>query len=255
MRVDLEGVEQLPAMGRAAWLGTLAASVAMLNRYAPNPERQLAVGFRQMDALAVGLPLVSDADTPLAQELRETGAGWVDAPLEEALDRALDADRARVRDNVRALADRYAPEGTEREVLAWVAAPAVRARTWSLLEAGARLAQAEAVAARDARLREVAEAEVVAKRAEVDALHMQVRALTSAVEASAAALADVAGFRREAVAVLGTRLAGREAEAEHLARELAIARAEVEKKTRELEATQAERDRVGGLLRGLRGGR
>jgi hypothetical protein len=68
-------------------------------------------------------------------------------------------------------------------------------------------------------------------------------------------LADVAGFRREAVAVLGTRLAGREAEAEHLARELAIARAEVEKKTRELEATQAERDRVGGLLRGLRGGR
>ncbi len=255
MHVAIDGVEQVPVLGRSAWLGTLSTCVAMLDRYAPNPERQLAVGFRQMDALAVGLPLVSDADTPLAQDLRDAGAGWVDAPLEEALDRALDADRARVRDDVLALAARCSPEHTEREVLAWSAAPSVRARSWSLLEAGARLAQAEGVAAREARLREVAESEVVAKRAEVDALHAQVRALTSAVEASAAALADVAGFRREAVAVLGTRLAGREAEAEHLARELAIARAEVEKKTRELEATQADRDRVGGLLRGLRGGR
>jgi hypothetical protein len=249
-----EGVRALPRLPRAEWLAQLAGAVAVLDRYAPNPERQLALSFRQMDALAAGAPLISDADAPLAEGIRALGAGWVDEPLEAALDAALDGwtGRAPSRGS-RALAERYAPERTETELLAWLAAPRARARGWSLLHAGARLARAEARAEASEGALEAARAEVLAKRAEVEALHGTIRALSGAVESSAAAVADVAAFRREAVAVLGTRLSGREAQAEHLARELEIARAEVDKKTRELEATQAERDRVGKLLRAIRG--
>jgi chromosome segregation ATPase len=103
--------------------------------------------------------------------------------------------------------------------------------------------------------REAAEAEVVSKRAEVAALVEQNRALTSAVAQLAGAQADVAGFRRETVQVLGTRLAGQTEEAEALRRELAIVRADLEKKDLELGQLRGERDRLGGVIRRLGGPR
>ena len=249
-----EGAQTVPRLDRAAWLDLLAGSAAVLDRYAPNPERALALSFRQLDAIAVGAPLVTDADTPLAAHVRRSGHGWADLPLEEALDAALalrrdDAFARRAAD----LAATFAPEVTEAPLLDWVAAPRARARGWNLLAAGAQLARAEARTAVAEAGREAAAAEAAAKREEIAALNAQVRALAGAVEASASALADVAGFRREVANVLGTRLAGREAESEHLRRELEIARAEIDKKTRELEAAQVERDRVGSLLARLRG--
>jgi hypothetical protein len=244
---------------RAGWLDLLAGSAAVLDRYAPNPERALAQSFRQMDALTAGAPLVTDPDTPLAEEVRATGAGWVDTPLEDALDAALaEATQPeaalRRRAAVHTLAARFAPARTEEPLLAWITEGTVRARSWNLLAPGAALARARDRAARAEARRDAALAEVADKRAEIEALNAQVRALAGAVEASAAALSDVAGFKREVAAVLGTRLSGREAEAEHLRRELAIAHAEIDKKTRELDAAQAERDRVGKVLRALRGG-
>lgn len=240
------GVDARPLASRGAWLAALAGASAALDRYAPNPERSLALSFRQADYLGVGLPLVTDADTPLADEVRATGAGWVDEPLEDALDAALASPRSSA-----ALAARYAPAVTEAPLLAW--APRRRPRDWDLFRAARRLAEVEARAARDRALRDAAETEVTAKRAEIDGLNAQVRALASAVEASSAAVADVAAFRRETVAVLGTRLAGQTAEAEHLRRELEICRADLDKKTLELRAAQEERDRVGRALSFLRG--
>ena len=222
--------------------------LAALDRYAPNPERALALSFRQMDYLGAGLPLIADADTPLGAEIRETAAGWVDEPLEEAIEAAL----ARPRSS-EALAARYAPARTEAPLLAW--SPERRSRDWSLLRAGARLARADARAAADRAARRAAEAELDRKRAEADALHAQLRALTASVEALSTALQDVAGFRRETVQVLGTRMVTKTDEAEHLRRELEIARVDLEKKTVELESLQQERDRLGRAFALLRRGR
>lgn len=85
------GVREMGTVSRREWLSACAGAVAVLDRYAPHHEREMALSFRQMDALAAGAPLISDADTPLANELRTSGAGWVDEPLEEAIEAALSA--------------------------------------------------------------------------------------------------------------------------------------------------------------------
>jgi hypothetical protein len=232
---------------REQWLHACAGAAAALDRYAPNPERALAQSFRQMDALGCGAPLITDPDTPLADEVRATGAGWVDEPLEEALDLAL-AKRPK---GVAALAARYHPDRAEAELLSWT--PARRARDWDLFRAGGRLARAEANARAAHAAAEAAREEVARKRGEVDALNAQVRALCSAVEASSAAVADVAAFRRETTQVLGARLAGEEASREALAREVEVLRADLAKKDAELDAAHRDRDRVGRTLAFLRG--
>jgi hypothetical protein len=234
----VDGVRALGELPLDAWLDLCAGATAALDRYAPNPERALALSFRQMDYLGAGLPLVTDADTPLADAVRETGAGWVDEPLEDALDAALTTPRSSA-----TLAARFHPDVTEAPLLAW--SPVRRVRGWSLTSRGADRAAAEARAAGAIAAREVAEAEVARKRVEVEELHAQVRALASSVEALSVAMLDVSGFRRETVTVLGTRLSSQTAEAEFLRRELEIAHADLEKKNSELKQVQDERDRLG----------
>lgn len=252
-RAEGDGVHH-GIVGRRAWLGACAGAVAALDRFEPNPERDLALSFRQMDYLACGLPLVSDAHAVIADELRAAGAGWVDAPLEEALDAALaEAPEARAarRERVRGLAARYAPTHTEAPVVAWT--PRVRPRERSALANTLRLARAERRATWAEAGVEESRRELGQKHAEVERLTAQVVSLTGSVEALSAAMLDVAAFRRETVAVLGLRLSGSEATKEHLARELEIARADLAKKQAELDALAAERDRMGGLLTRLRG--
>ena len=242
----IEGVESRGLVSRAEWLAACSWATVALDRYAPHTERELALSFRQLDYLSAGLPLLTDPWTPLAAEVRAHGAGWVDEPLEAALDAALAEDRGA---GVRSLAKVYAPERAAEALLAL--RPAPRARDWSAVRWSKQASAAALRAEADRALREAAEAEVVRKRAEVEALFGQLRALTASVEQLAAAQADIAGFRRETVQVLGTRLAGQTEEAEGLRRELAIVRADVEKKDQELEALRGERDRLGGVLRRL----
>lgn len=267
------GVREMGTVSRREWLSACAGAVAVLDRYAPHHEREMALSFRQMDALAAGAPLISDADTPLANDLRASGAGWVDEPLDDAIEAALSAGasggrggregRGSARGGRRAPAGpdgggttqlggrsagvgaglgAYAPEQTSKELLAWV--PRLRERGPSVVEAARGLATARARSEADRLARLGAEAEVVHKRAEVEALHVQVRALTSAVEATSAAIADVVAFRRETVSVLGARLSGVEATREQLAREVETLRADLQKKDAELAALIAERDRL-----------
>ena len=248
-----DGARALPLLPRAEWLELLATSTAALDRYAFNPERELAVSFRQMDAVAAGLPLILDPHAPLADLVRAHGAGWPDLPLEQAMQAAIDAARADdgAAAGARALAARFDPDLTERPVVTWT--PRRRALSWNLLRAGGALGAAEVAARAERARRAAAEREVEVKRQEIDALNLQVRALCGAVESATAAVADVAGLRREVVQVLGARLSGREVEGEHLRRELEIVRADLEKKTRELEAAHGERDRLGRLYDRLRG--
>ncbi len=246
------GVREMGMVSRREWLEACAGAGAMLDRYAPHQERELAMSFRQMDALAAGSPLISDADTPLGEQLRR-GAGWVDGTIAEAVEAALScasgapalsSDRSAA---VQALAATYAPAVTEAPLLAWV--PTARARGESVVGAGARVAAATARALTAEGLQAAAVAEVASKRAEVEALHGQVRALVSAVESSAAAVADVAAFRRETVGVLGARLAGADATREQLAQHVERLRADLDKKNAEIDALTAERDRLQRVFR------
>ena len=147
-----------------AWLDLLATATVALDRYAPNPERALAMSFRQMDYLGAGLPLISDPDTPLADGIRTDNAGWVDERLEDAVEAALATPR-----DSRRLAARFAPSVTEAELLAWE--PRRRERAWSLVKPHARLARVEARAAADRAARLAAEAELARKQAEVESVH------------------------------------------------------------------------------------
>ena len=242
----VEGVECLPLVSRTEWVSACTWATVALDRYAPHTERELALSFRQLDYLSAGLPIITDGWTPLADGVRRHRAGWVDEPLEAALDAALAEDRG---PGARALAAEYAPARGAGELLAL--RPARRAREWSAVRWSKQASAAALRAEADRTLREAAETEVSRKRAEVEALFGQLRALTASVEQLSAAQADIAGFRRETVQVLGTRLAGQTEEAEGLRRELAIVRADVEEKDQELEALRGERDRLGGVLRRL----
>lgn len=240
------GVDARGLVSRAEWLEAVTGSTVALDRYAPHVERELALSFRQLDYISAGVPVITDPWAPIAADVRSHRAGWVDEPLELALDAALADDR---RAGVAALAHTYAPDTTSAALLALEPAP--RQREWSAVNWSRRASSAMLAAEGDRLRREAAEAEVAAKRAEVASLVGQLRALTGAVEQLSAAQADLAGFRRETVQVLGTRLAGQTEEAEALRRELAIARADGEKKELELAQLRGERDRLGGVLRRL----
>ncbi len=241
----VDGVIAHGRVPRGEWLAACAGATAALDRYAPNPERALAMSFRQADYLGCGLPLISDADTPLGDAIRETGAGWVDEPLDEALSAAIASPR-----DTTVLAARYAPAQTEASLLAWQ--PTKRTRGWSWTHAGARAAVAEATARGDREARAAADRELATKRTEIEALNTQVRALAGSVEALSVAMADVAAFRRETVAVLGARTSSAEATTEHLRREVEVLTADLAKKTSELEAAQADRTRLGAWIERLR---
>ena len=148
-------------VGRREWLTACAGSVAVLDRYVRHHEREMALSFRQMDALAAGAPLISDPDTPLAQDLRQAGAGWVDEPLDIAIHAALKGGKG-VRGGVRRLAAEFTGEHASRELLAWV--PGARERGPSVLNAARGLAAARAQAEVDRAARRGAEAEGGARK-------------------------------------------------------------------------------------------
>lgn len=243
----MEGVEARGLVSLGEWQAACAGATVALDRYAHNPERELAGSFRQADYLGAGLPIITDPWTVLADEVRACKAGWVDESVEDALDAALGQDRG---EGARTLGAKYARELTEAPLLAWQ--PAERQRGSSVTVRTAQLARQRERNAAMALRTEAAEAEVVRKRDEVATLHTQVASLTGALSRLSEAMSDVAGFRRETVAVLGTRLAGQTGEAEELRRQLEIARAELDKKTLELNAVQADRSRLDGVLARLR---
>lgn len=224
----VSGAREMGTVSRREWMTALAGAVALIDRYAPNAEREMAISFRQMDALAAGAPILGDDATAL-------GA---------AMDSLLGGQPRRVSET---LAAQHATDLAGAELLSWT--PTLRARGESVVGAGTRVAAARATAEAEGQLRAAAEAEVVTKRAEVEGLHAQVRSLVSAVEASTAAVADVAAFRRETVAVFGSRLSGEQATREQLQREVAALQADLEKKSSEIAALSAERDRLQRVFR------
>ncbi len=240
-------------LGRRAQLSALASATLALDWMTPNLERGIAFGFRHADALGCGLPIVTGPDSALADLLGE--GGWAGADLEGMLAQALDQpDELRRRgEEARSIArERLSLEVCAAPLQAWVESGWRAPRGPVLGEAAALSTEA----ARERALREAlsesllrAEAEVQDKRAEVAQLSGQVSALTAIADRLSRALDEVAGFKREAVAVLGGQVSQARSEERALGAELAILRADLAKKNAELEGALALQGRLENDLR------
>ncbi len=234
-----------------------AGATAALDVMTPNAEREVALSFRQLDYLACGLPIITGTHHALSATLAEHEAGWVVHDVAEAL-RSLTPDEVRRRGkNARRLArERFSRAACEAPLLAWVEAATVRQKTSLPLpeaaELAAALTHAEGELAHLAVLVAKAEAEVAEKREANTRLADQVAALTGTAARLARAVDEVAGFKREAVAVLGAEREAANDEARSLRDQLTALRADAAKKDAELRSTARDRDRIGQELAGLR---
>ncbi|MED5369746.1 MAG: hypothetical protein VX899_01910 [Myxococcota bacterium] len=227
---------------------------AALDWMQPHFERELALAFRHVDSLGCGLPLITGDFHPLSARVDAAGAGWVGGSLEDALDAVLEGGpelQARS-EAARALAGEMAWDRVAAGLLAWAqdprprekGAPALGGAAELSVQVGSLLGKLEAAAAAQGR----AEREVVQKRQEVEGLSAQVAELTTTIADMARGLEEVAGFKREAIAVMGAQGQGLAREVQGLERLLAEARAELAKKNAELRAGDRDRDQLRGLL-------
>ena len=235
-----------------------AGARAALDWFRPNPERELAMSFRQADYLGCGLPVITGADHALSDTLRAAGAGWVVNDLDAFEAAVIEAATDPAAAATRGLAARHLAQTqlsrdvAEAPLLRWVTDAKPRHRAPMPLPEAATLvaalgeARAQAHAANEAQAK--AEAEVAHKRVENALLTEQVQALTGVVTRLSRAVDEVAGFRREAVTVLGARASGAEGEAEALSRQIEEQRADLLKKDAEIRAARREQDRLNDAL-------
>ncbi len=237
-------------------LAAYAGATAALDWMEPNPERALAFGFRHADYLGCGLPIITRPDSALSDALGP--AGWTGPELEPLLERALDPDaRATASAAARALARGPLSRGAAaRPLVEWIDAPPQRPPPRSpLLDIAARASEAAESRERARGLESLlaqAHAEVDDKRAESERLTEQVQALTATTARLSRALDEVAGFKREAIAVLGGRSERAERSLAEVERECAILRADAAKKSAELRAMDQLRERLENDLDNLR---
>ena len=234
---------------RTKLLSALSTATAALDWMAPNPERKLAFSFRHAEYLGCGLPILTHPDSPLADVLGM--AGWTGDNIEDILDQVLDnPDQVRARSTAaRKLAsEHFSPHTAMAPLLNWIASGKRCGHSptdlldLAQLAADAARAQTESKSANAARLR--AEAEVSSKRAEISALNTQIATLTRTLDRLGRAIDEVAGFKREAITLLGNqgtsdRLSRDEAHAEN-----ALLRADTEKKSAELLAMELSHQRL-----------
>jgi len=240
-------------------LATYAGASAAIDMMAPTPERSMAVAFRHMDYLGCGLPMIVGDEHVLAEPLRDAGAGLVGLSVEEAIDTVMDDPDALAQRSqaARSLATgRFGRAGCEAPLLAWLQAPTRRERRDTPL---GELAEVSARAARSELLERTAQADIVrltaeveAKRGEVAGLVQQSRVLSVATERLAGSVAEIAGFKREAIAVLGGAQAQAREELGAQQAHSAALEADVAKKGSELEAALREKGLQQGRMQDLR---
>ncbi len=252
-------LERMGAKTYAELLQAYAGATLALDWMSPNPERSIALGFRQVDYLGCGLPVLTAPGTALAEVLGD--GGWVCdlADLPETLRGALqDSEALRRRGKAaKALAQHaFSREVASAPLLAWMAAPtAVGKAQGPLVEAAAlaaRAASAEARVEAAERGRAEAEVELTRKREEVARLTAQTQDLISTVGRQSRALDEVAGFKREAIALLGGQSEQARGSLREAERQNALLQADVQKKTAELQAMDELRGRLENDVENLR---
>lgn len=252
-----------PRLEAAGWVGhdelhkVYAGATAALDWMVSNPERHLAFSFRHADYLGCGLPILTHPDSPLADSLGD--AGWVSSDIEGTLDAVL-SDReewSRRSKAARSLAKTvHSPEQALAPLLEWVMTGARHGHSptdlvdRAQLAADAARAQASATAAVEAKLK--AEAEVAQKRTEVAGLNTQIQTLTRALDRLTRAMDEVAGFKREAIQLLGNQGASDRLSLDEAVAENALLRADIEKKSAEIRAIDELRARLENDVENLR---
>ncbi len=252
-----------PRLEAAGWVDretlhyAYAGATAAIDWMVPNPERKLAFSFRHADYLGCGLPILTHPDSPIADAVGD--AGWVSSDIEATLDAVLDhpEEVSRRSKAARKLArSHYSPDGAFAPLMDWVMSGARHAHSptdlvdRAQMAAEAARAQEAAAAAVDAQGR--AEAEVAQKRAEVGALNQQVQTLTRSLDRLTRAMDEVAGFKREAIQVLGNQSASDRLSLDEAVAENALLRADIEKKSAEIRAMDELRARLENDVDNLR---
>lgn len=256
--VDLPA--EVPASKRLEYVGNLpysellkayAGATAALDVMAPNPERELALAFRHVDYLGCGLPVITRGDHAL--DLGD--AGWVVGDdLEEVLDEVLSNSKevARRSKAAAARAQDFSRSNAEAALVDWVECAERRERGKTPLlataDARAHIGELSGVLQSERTLRHKAEVEVADKRAENERLADQIATLTGTIERLTRTLDEVAGFKREAIRVLGAEGAAASEEAKALSREVADMRADLAKKDVELRTMIRERDQLNDAM-------
>ena len=242
---------------RDSLLKAYAGATAAIDWLVPNPERRLAFAFRHADYLGCGLPVLTHTDSPLADILGD--AGWASSNIEDTLDAVLDSpDEVKRRSGAaRELArSTFSAERAMAPLLDWVQHGKRHGHSptdlldLAHLAADAAAAQERAQAATVAQGR--AEAEVELKRHEVAGLNKQIQALTSTVDRLSRAIDEVAGFKREAIQILGNQGAADRLSRDEAVAENALLRADIEKKSAEILAMDQLRERLENDLENLR---
>ena len=234
-----------------------SGATAALDWMSPNPERQLAFSFRHADYLGCGLPILTHTDSPLADVLGD--AGWASNHIEDTLDAVLDHPKevAKRSKAARTLArTSFSMTVAMRPLLDWVMSGTRHAHSptdlldLAQLAADAARAQETSAAANAAQGR--AEAEVAVKRAEVAQLNTQVQTLMRSIDRLTRAIDEVAGFKREAIHLLGNQGAADRLSLDEAVAENALLRADTEKKSAELRAMDELRARLENDVSNLR---
>jgi predicted nucleic acid-binding Zn-ribbon protein len=236
-------------------LKAYAGATAALDVMAPNSERELALSFRHVDYLGCGLPLITSTHHALSESIQRDSAGWLvngeSKGLEKALAQLFDSPKLAIEygRNAKQLAKtQFSREACESALVQWVEEATVREKNRELIPERADLA-AEVAGLKAGlngakALQAKTEKELGIKRDEVVQLHGQVNALTSIADRLSKAMDEVAGFKREAIAVLGAEKEAKSAESSLLNREVAELSADLAKKKAESKATSRERDRL-----------
>jgi nucleotide-binding universal stress UspA family protein len=234
-----------------------SGATAALDWMSPNPERQLAFSFRHADYLGCGLPILTHTDSPLADVLGD--AGWASDHIEDTLDAVLDHPKevAKRSKAARTLArTSFSMTLAMKPLLDWVMSGTRHAHSptdlldLAQLAADAARAQETSAAANAAQGR--AEAEVAVKRAEVAQLNTQVQTLMRSIDRLTRAIDEVAGFKREAIHLLGNQGAADRLSLDEAVAENALLRADTEKKSAELRAMDELRARLENDVSNLR---
>ena len=252
-----------PRLATPGWLpypdllAAYSGATAAIDWQGDHPERRLALSFRHVDYLGAGLPVLTGPDSALVDVLGSAGIATPD--IEGALDVVLDEpDRLQqLRAAAKALATGdFHPDRCGAALLDWIERGTCHVQNPGPLSEQAALireaerATARAEAADDARKR--AEAEVDDKRTENQSLTAQIHTLTDTLARQTRALDEVAGFKREAIALLGNEQVRAQRSADELTRENGLLRADIEKKSAELRAMDDLRARLENDLTNLR---
>jgi predicted nucleic acid-binding Zn-ribbon protein len=258
--VDL--IEQLPPSARLEFKGVVpytalqsaySKATAALDIMAPNPERELAVSFRQMEYLGCGLPIITGNNHAMSDLIDGSNAGWTLelSELEALLTSIIEQPKTATQygKNARKLAkSQFSRTDCEAPLVEWVQTATVRKRLESPLvesaelmaEVAAHRVRAEAAVSS----RHKAELELETKRTEVSEANATIRTLTTTNSRLASAIDEVAGFKREAVATLGAKTAADSASLKVLRAENSRITAELAKKAAEGEGLRREFERL-----------